>query len=409
LASLWVYLLIIKLTDDSVQALLGSVILMSSWQVAYHARWLAPDGILMQFGILSILLAVLSLRASGNRKLIWLCLAAIIAGFTCGTKYYGGLFLVPVFIAGFDIVTKRGFSIGKAIAFYVALVIVFAVAFLITTPGALIQPSLFVDDILFEVNHYSDGHFGYTVQPGLQHISLLFTYLALSAFSRYWLIALLVFLFGILGGYAIFKEYRFNLETLVLLSIPVLYIPYIASQRVMFVRNYLLLFPFLAIFSARGMKMIWESAAANKYTLVRKMLAILVVSALFVNFGWMYTAAYSIQQRNSISIPKRLVEYIQAHPSINYYLSTQIRELEPETVWAGMPNVVDRSLGADVYLYLSQEYPDTQSNRYNQYHVIMGPYEVDYNYYPTWEGDQRVVAISVDNAFRQHFLANTKK
>jgi 4-amino-4-deoxy-L-arabinose transferase-like glycosyltransferase len=98
LSVLWVYLIVLHWRGSWVEALLASAFLALSWEVAYHLRWIAADGILMQFGALTFLF---TLRASLKRHgRLWLQLAAAAAGLACGTKYPGDcssfLFWLPV-------------------------------------------------------------------------------------------------------------------------------------------------------------------------------------------------------------------------------------------------------------------------------------------------------------------------
>jgi 4-amino-4-deoxy-L-arabinose transferase-like glycosyltransferase len=77
-----------------VEAFLASSFFALSWEVAYHSRWIATDGILMQFGTLTILLCLASYHS--KRKQGIASLAAVAAGLGFGTKYPGGLLIVPV-------------------------------------------------------------------------------------------------------------------------------------------------------------------------------------------------------------------------------------------------------------------------------------------------------------------------
>jgi len=59
---IWVFFLILIWRNNSIEALLGATLLISSWELHYHARWIAPDGLMMQFGILSMLLMYLAIK-----------------------------------------------------------------------------------------------------------------------------------------------------------------------------------------------------------------------------------------------------------------------------------------------------------------------------------------------------------
>ena len=97
LALVWVYLLVLQRGGAWSEALFASCVLGGSREIAYHLRWVASDGMLMQSGALTVLLA---LRAFDTRKQSWLMAAAAAAGVGFGTKYPGGLLVLPVALAG---------------------------------------------------------------------------------------------------------------------------------------------------------------------------------------------------------------------------------------------------------------------------------------------------------------------
>jgi hypothetical protein len=407
-SALWVYLLVYRLRSSLWEALLAAVILLSSWEVAYHARWIAPDGVLMQFGILTVLLVILSLRSTGYQKLVWLGLASSAAGLACGSKYYGGLFLIPVFLGGIDIGKGLKLNWHKSILFYTVVFSIFITAFLFSTPGGLVDPLHFLSDVRFEIHHYESGHFGYTVSPGLEHASRLFTYLAMVAFSKYWFIALVIFLFAVAGFYFTIRNQQDSLESLVLLAVPIIYFAFISSQEVMIVRNDLLLFPCLAILAARGITTLWTSPFFHKHFWGKTGLALVLFVALAANFSWLYTAAYTIKSRDKSNSGTKLAAYIQQNTNTNFYLSTQAKKLLPDSSLQSLHNVLSQTEGASVYLFMSSEVGDPLANQRNLYTVLFGPYEVNFNYYPSWDGDSRVVAISMKNALKQPIFGLTK-
>jgi len=87
LTLVWVYLLVLQRCGLWVQALFAASLLGCSWEVAYHLRWVATDGMLMQFAALTVLLASYAVK-TGRES--WLIAAAAVAGLACGTKYPGG-------------------------------------------------------------------------------------------------------------------------------------------------------------------------------------------------------------------------------------------------------------------------------------------------------------------------------
>src|SRR5436309_7703532 len=79
------------------QAVASLAVVLTSLEIAYHARWVAPDAVQMQFAALWLMLFALALH-SQKHVFGWLRVAAVAAGFSCGTKYQGGILLLPVLI-----------------------------------------------------------------------------------------------------------------------------------------------------------------------------------------------------------------------------------------------------------------------------------------------------------------------
>lgn len=398
LTGFWTYALARQLGAVRWAALLSAALLFSSWEFAYHARWIAPDGLLTQFGVLTILLVMLSLSAGGYKRLLWLFLSAVAAGLTCGAKYYGGMFLLPVLLAAFAYIRQQKLSYRELALLGIGLVVVFAATFILSTPGALVEPMRFYEDVSFEVYHYGNGHFGYTVQAGIEHFTLYMTYLIFAAFSPYAPLALLVFLLALVGVYGLLKQRQgWWWPVILFLLIPVLHVGYLSQQKVLFVRNSLIVLPFVAILAAQGIAFLWQwrplSGPAG-----RAVLGLLVVGLLAVNFTWQYNAAQSIQNRGQVDFSANLAAYIQSHPKVSYYLSPQAQELVKDM---SFPNVVTDPQQGEKFIYFSREANNLLANRFSLYETPYGPYEVNLNYYPSWDGDSRLVVIKLQDALNQ--------
>lgn len=398
LSILWTYLLVFNWTKQWSQALLSSATLASSWEFAYHARWIAPDAILMQFGILAVLLVFLALRSSGRRKFMWLIAAAVAAGMACGTKYFGGIFLVPVLIAGYKLLRDTDAKWGSYVTLFFVMAIVFALTFLLITPGALIDKERMIQDVQYEINHYRSGDTGYTVRGGWEHLSLLFVYLFGVFFSKYFWISLLFSALVLIGLYSLLTANWKEIETWVFLAVPLLYIPYMSLQKVLMVRNYLLLFPFLAILSARGMIALWNTRLIQSSTTARTIVVVGLVTALLINYNWLYDAADSIATRSTIDRPQELRKYLLTNTETTFYLSEGARSLVDSN---GMLNVVNDPVLADKFIFVFREVDHPLANRPNVYDPVFGPYEVNFDYYPSWNEDGRIVVMPMKAALLQ--------
>ena len=94
---IWVYLLVAYWRNNTIEALLASAILGLSWEVAYHIRWAAPDGLMMQFGALAMLLLMIQEIKTpvSHGPIKW---SVFVAGLTTGTKYTAALLIGPIVV-----------------------------------------------------------------------------------------------------------------------------------------------------------------------------------------------------------------------------------------------------------------------------------------------------------------------
>lgn len=398
LSLLWTYLLVYLWTKQWPQALLSSAILASSWEFGYHARWIAPDSVLMQFGILTLLLVFLALHSSGRRRYTWLFAAAITAGMACGTKYFGGIFLVPVLIGGYKLLRDSDARRASYITLFLGLAAAFSLIFLIITPGALLDTARMIEDVQYEINHYQGGDMGYTVRRGGEHLSLLLVYLFGVFFSNYIWLASLLSIFVLVGLSSLLKGSGKAIETWIFLSVPILFIPYMIQQQVLMVRNYLLLFPFLAILCVKGLGVLWNSRPVQSSLVVRTIVVTGLVSALLINYHWLYVAARSIPANASTDRPQELKKYLLANRETAFYLSPAAGSLIDRN---DFPNVVHDPSLAEKFIFVFREVNHPLANRPNVYEPIFGPFEVNFDYYPSWNEDGRIIVMPVESALSQ--------
>lgn len=82
-------------------------------------------------------------------------LAGLFAGLSAGTKYTGIIAVLPLLIA---LAVRHKAEPQTLIKYAAAGTATAVVAFLITTPGILLQPDLFWKDFKFEITHTQQGH-----------------------------------------------------------------------------------------------------------------------------------------------------------------------------------------------------------------------------------------------------------
>jgi hypothetical protein len=400
----WVFFLAWRLTGRWAGGFVAACFLAGSWELAYHARWIATDTILAQFAAMCLMLcaAALETRPSccpspGARKLIFL--AAVVAGLATGTKYPGGLLLLPVLTAAWFVRPRTG-----AIPWLAKLLAISIVTFLITTPGALLQPWNFVAWLRFNHLHYAvQGHFGHTILNHTAHLLAMLQYLAFVLFSHFPLIAIAITSLAVIGIIAVFRRsWRLGL---LLLPFPMIYIGYFSQQIVMLVRNLLILAPFLAVFAAAGSVLIfdllrnirgrWGIASAGSF-------AAAIGIAIAVNFGWLIYASASMHERHQVQNQlSEAASYLEKHPDLRVFPSDTVAAFLHLPMIPAAAKLAHR----DVVLAFAQEDADQNNfwswpaNLRNLTLATFGPFEVNFNYYPNWM-DNRLVLLDMNEARR---------
>jgi hypothetical protein len=449
LTIVWVYFIVFIWRNSWTEALLGAAILSSSWEVAYHSRLIIPDPLLMQFAVLTILFIMISVLLQ-KRATSYLILAALFAGLSTGTKYTGGILLLPILIT---YVYHQIQNDQTKFYHLIIILFVFSAAFLISTPGSLIDPIKFTQGILYEIRHYKYGlnmnpsipgfsnykigHGPNSVDPGFEHLYLSLSYLFLVAFSKYWPISIMLSILTLFGLYDLIR--REKLLGVIFTIVPLFWVGYMGLQRVLFIRNYLTVLPFMAILSARGFTVIKDYFRNKAW---KCLLVSIVFSMILINYSWLFYSSSLIIQRNQLkqnvkldelaqdydypwpgkwkySISqniheKDLIQYIQKYRYRRMYLSAEVAKLlQVKQRRVNFSNLVTNPNQADEVLFYTFEInnphdssgtpkSDNQSfwvaNKFDFYKVVSGSYEININYLPTWSGDPWILSLDVNNA-----------
>ena len=393
LAPLWIYLAVWLWRRSRLEALLSACILGLSWEIAYHARWGAPDAVVMQFGALTLLLSVAAARRPEQAR--WRRLAAVAAALATGTKYPAGLLLLPVLQVSILAPAERR-TVKAVVSVLVEEVLIYAAAFVITTPGSVLQPWAFLRALVVEGGWYSQGHWGYTIPAGPLHLARMIDYLGLVLLSPYPLIAGLLSLAAAAGAWRVWKESRLLASALLLF--PAVYVATFAVQRVMIVRNLLVLAPLMAILAGRGL---FEGIHRLRSRWGRWALAAAVAAAMTLHAAWLVHAAETIHGRSLDQPGADLAAYIRSHGGDTFLLSARVTEEVAKAGEAVPANASGDSTRPDfvaVYTYEAMPNLEWPANVRTLTVRTFGPLEVNFNYYPTWEGNDRIVLMTFERA-----------
>ncbi len=399
LGVVWLYRLVLSWRGSRVEALLAASLLALSWEVSYHTRWVAPDGLLMQFGALTLMACVAAVHESGGRR--WLWLAAVAAGLGCGSKYPGGLLLAPTLVAyGVvvlpDLRERRWISAAGLLA---GLLVAFAAAFVVATPGSVFEYEEFRRDIDYERMHYGEGGHGvYTLEAGWPHLQRMLGYLGGQLLSPFDLVAWALAGLALLGLYAIARE---RVMLLVLVAcFPVLYVAYMSTMIVGMMRNVLVISPFLALFAARGIAYLVEVARPR---VLRG--AVIGATAAILAGHAMYNAQAAERTRNR-SLDRSLTElaaHIEDESGAVFALSPAVGEgLDRMNLLAGSGDTTSEGDPRATHLAIL----GMECGRAYETWVVgpidlmtFGPREINFLYYPTaWSYDQRILVMPMETA-----------
>jgi len=393
LAIVWVYLLVLVWRKNWKEALLSASVLGLSWEVNYHIRWVTPDGIMMQFAALTLLFLVLAIYRPGS-KFFWLKAAAIAAGLTTGSKYTAALLIVPLLLTLY--LTWDHKALFRTLILPAAqLCFIMGLTYLITTPGTVLDPVNFLEGLKLQLRIYSHGHEVHTINGGSEHFLRMMQFFSLVLFSPFAPIALIFFLFVLVGAYATWKE-NWNLA-LVILAFPVLYILYFSTQRAMILRNQLIVIPFLAVLVGRGVAYVVEQL---RNPMARRVVASVVAALLIVNGVWLFYAAQTIVDRSTDRFTREFAAYISAHPNEHVYVTPAVMTDLALVGMKASSNLNSSLDDADLAAFygLKDALECIPANRPDTILRWFGPLEVDYSYYTTWPGNDRIVLMRGDQA-----------
>jgi hypothetical protein len=391
LTLVWVYLSALVLRRGVLEATVAAATLALSWEFAYHARFVATDCIVVQFTALTLLLILAFLRW-GRPAFIYG--AAVSTGLAIGTKFPAVPLLLPVLIAG-----AVRLPLHRVRAQLERLVALGATAFgtyLVTTPATVYEPFNFVKLLRYISIRYAHGHYGYSVEPGLPHVSKVLLYFGLSYFSPFRWVSVLLAGLVLVGGYLWARADRKVAGLLV--GFPVLFLLFLTTQySALIVRNYLLLVPFFALLLARTVGEAW-ARVPRPWARAPLALGLLLLAGSHALF--LIRAGESIRHPSLVGDVRQALKYVASEPEMRFRLSPRILSVARSRHLPIPKNARGRDAEHVVFLAQAEganlwEWPADDPFAIER---VFGPREVNLDWYPSWVGADHVIVMTSKKA-----------
>jgi hypothetical protein len=166
----------------------------------------------------------------------------------------------------------------------------------------------------------------------------------------------------------------------------------------MIARNLLVVAPFLALLAGRG---IVEGIGLIRWRPGRWLAGGIIALALALNAAWLVTTSQSVRTRLFDRPAADLDAYLRAHSGETFRLSPRVVDELGQAGEAVPPNTSLAGARPDfvaVYAYEAMPNLEWPANIRNLTVRTFGPLEVNFNFYPTWEGNDRIVVMTFARA-----------
>jgi len=252
-----VYAILLSLTGSRLWSFYGAMLTLGSQLLFQYGAEVGVDIVTSACVLLCCAVAVWEERHAYSY--VSRCISSVLAGLAIGSKYNSAPVLLIPFYA---MVRCRCSSWPEAILKGLGVCLFVGLGFLCSTPYAISSLPLFLNQLAYEVWHYGiAGHEGHMSDPGISHF---IQYLGDLSFVNFGIGPVAIGMLGLL--YLGLKG-----ECLVFLF-PIVYLLYMSDQRAHFMRNMVVVVPFLGIGAAYALSAL--SAAGHGKLLKYMVIAI---------------------------------------------------------------------------------------------------------------------------------------
>jgi len=181
-----------------------------------------------------------------------------------------------------------------------------------------------------------------------------------------------------------------------------IYIIFVSRFKVMIVRNLLYILPFFAIFASIGFDYLSNRLQKYKLSYALKVIILLI---LFYSCSNVISASYNIKNKSDINLASELEKYIEQNKDKEFIFSSGVSSLLKHGINNNI-KITDHSY----FVFFKNEisYKIYKANINNQFTKIIGVDDVNFDYYPTWSGLDRIVVMKYSNVSDDMLLYSLK-
>lgn len=239
-----------------------------------HSGFVTMDAPVALFVSLVVLFSILFID---QKKIIYFILSLICVGFATATKYNSGLtILLP--IASLIWMSYRD-ELSHQKFYWLALPCLPAMTFLFIMPYAILDFPTFIKDVLHQINYYNTtGHPGATINPGWDY----FSFQIREFYQNIGLTGAILFAIGLAGTIS-------RPALLLILLFPASYLLFMSGMTVNFHRNFIQVYPFIAVFAGIAFYNL-HVALEHFYPKLKKSIPIICLAAALILLPRAYDA-----------------------------------------------------------------------------------------------------------------------
>jgi hypothetical protein len=388
---LWMFFATLRCLPKRRGAALAAAAFMAfSWELGYHARWVAIDAPLMQFCALELFLFCGAWRAPSDGPTVrWYCGAAAAAGAVFACKLTGLFAFLP--IMWLPLLSRSGWSLGRRLKLLALGTAIFVLVSFALSPAFYLDPLHLINVFRSGSADYNGTTNTYPHYVGVaEHALRMLLWYFWAVPSPYLTVAIAFSVIAFIGlGIMLRRETRMTLSWL---SFMVAFIGVFTHNHLLIVRQYLMCVPFLALCFARGAAAVWDFLRVRDRRLAAAFVA-MVVLGFALNARFESKNAWRVTHDSAAAIDADAAHDLLAHRGpvrMSRPVLDRLKPLLGPAYVCHPSDLKDKTIPHFLAFQIEHEW---MSNRVNEFRHVYGAGEANLNYYSFWLGRMHAVRL----------------